>query len=230
MNGFDILALGILALMALLGARKGFLIRLVGLVVIAAGVIGVIVFRAPIAAALGGPLGSDSVAAIAAVPLAFLAGALPVGLIGRLVVRAIHATPLRAVDMLFGGAVGLLQGALIVALFLLPAAWLVPSYRATLEESRSYAILTNPESPWYKMAANMGENSRSWLDDLAGRARDQAAGIDFGAVAGQAGDALSTRRDALPDGETLPDLDTVMDALKDGDVAGDGAADSDGTP
>jgi uncharacterized membrane protein required for colicin V production len=223
MNGFDILALGILALMALLGARKGFLIRLVGLVVIAAGVVGVVVFRPPIAVALSGPLDSDSIAGIAAVPLAFLAGALPVGLIGRLVVRAIHATPLRAIDMLFGGAVGLLQGALIVALFLLPAAWLIPSYRATLQESRTYALVTDPDTPWYRMAANMGENSRSWLDDLGDRARDKASNIDLGAVAGQAGSALSTLRQALPDGDTMPDLNAVMENLQGQDGASDDA-------
>ena len=95
MNNFDIVSLVIVVLAALLGLRKGFAIRLVGLASLAAGIVTFIIARAQIAAALESVVGSDSVAGLVAVPLSFLLGSVPVSLVGRFLVRAARATPPR---------------------------------------------------------------------------------------------------------------------------------------
>lgn len=202
MNGFDLIALGIVTLMVVLGARRGLVVRLAGLAGLAAGVIGFLVFREALAAALEPVVGNETVAAVAAVPLSFLAGALPVAIIGRLVVKVVKHTPLRAVDMVFGGVIGLAQGILIVALVVVPVTMLIPAYRDTLGESATYGWATDPEAPWRNALADLGLD-KDKLRSLGERARDAVSGIDVSEATSKAGEVLSDVKEVLPDAEAL---------------------------
>ncbi len=204
MNSFDLIGLGVVLLFTLLGLRKGFAIRLVGLAALAAGLVVLIGARPQITAALESVLGSGVVAGLVAVPLAFLAGALPVSLIGRVLVKAARATPLRAVDALLGAVVGLAQGILVVVLVLLPIALIVPALRPALEESRAYAIATAEQAPWREALSNI-DSGRDAVRDLGDRAVDFARDLDLEDAAAQAERALDTAREALPDSEEIRD-------------------------
>ncbi|MAE69384.1 MAG: hypothetical protein CME06_02820 [Gemmatimonadetes bacterium] len=216
MNNFDIVSLVIVVLAALLGLRKGFAIRLVGLASLAAGIVTFLVARAQIAAALESVVGSDSIAGLVAVPLSFLLGSVPVSLVGRFLVRAARATPLRLVDALLGGVVGIAQGVLIVVLVLLPVCLIVPSLRPALEESRAYAAATSESAPWRAALADL-DTGRKKARDFGGRAAGAIGDIDFGEAAERAQDAISAARESLPEPEEIQEAAEELRERVDGE-------------
>jgi len=111
-NGLDIVIVIILLVTLVLGLIKGLVRQVIGLAAVIAGLVLAARYYRQVSGVFGQAFASEKWASIVAFALIFIVVLLVGGLISFLVCKLLCG-PLRFVDHLFGGIVGLIQGILI---------------------------------------------------------------------------------------------------------------------
>lgn len=197
-NPFDLVALGLLLLLGFLGYRKGFLQRLVGLVSGLGGILAAYFGQEFVQGLLAPPLGSPPLTASIALLITFLLGALTAGILFHRLVKVTRATPLRWIDSMAGGTVGLIQGLAILFFVFLPLLMLIPQTRADAEDSIVYSIATAERQPWSDFFEDL-DWSPSRLEQL--KEQGLRALEDF-----DPSEAVERAQESLPNPESVTDL------------------------
>jgi membrane protein required for colicin V production len=111
-NWMDILILVILAVTLILGLIKGFIRQVIGLAAVVVGLLLAATYYLPVSRTVRRVVAAEKWSELIAFLLVFLAVLVAGWLIAFLVSKLIRG-PLRFIDHLFGGALGLLKGVLI---------------------------------------------------------------------------------------------------------------------
>jgi membrane protein required for colicin V production len=111
-NWLDIVILAVIVISFILGLIKGFLRMIIGIAAAIAGLIIAAIYYRPFSRVFGRMFSSEVWAHLAAFAVIFIAVLLVGGLVSFLLSKVIKG-PLRFVDRLFGGALGLIEGILI---------------------------------------------------------------------------------------------------------------------
>ena len=170
MNWVDIVVALILLFFFVIGARKGFIREITGLlgiiVAFLLGITGAPIWSTIMVDRLKFP---SSVATLVAFVLIFILVFILIRVLGSLLFRLVRATPLDALDRLGGSVIGLVKGALIIslALIFLGLFTLPRAVARELSDSRSAAPLRAVAPSLYRFVKGGIPQMRS-LSDVIG--------------------------------------------------------------
>jgi len=149
LNPIDAVAACILLAALLRGIWRGLIAEAFSIAALAAACVAVRIAAAPFGTwlndATGGEIGATAAPWIAGALLAAAAVAV-VAIAGNLVKRGAQAAGLAWADRVGGAAVGLAEGALVVALGLITASWLLGARHPVLTSSRSVQVFAQLRS------------------------------------------------------------------------------------
>jgi uncharacterized protein YkwD/uncharacterized membrane protein required for colicin V production len=159
LNWLDLVVLAILALSALSGTRRGFLLGVVDLAGAALALVGALLAYGPASTWLAASVRklpapvADLIALLGLIVVIQIAVGLVAGLVVRVISPVLAVRPLFVLDRLLGLAPGLARGVILVTVLLLPFALLpvVPALGSAIEQSTlasqlvSAALLVAPE-------------------------------------------------------------------------------------
>lgn len=137
---FDYAALGLLALFALRGFRRGLILQLSALVAVVTGLLGGLYLHS-VSMALLPDLGNSVVQFVAGFTLVFVGIAISVNLLARVLKTAVDALFLGTVDRLLGTALGLMMASMMIIVVVLLISRFLPDGVEWLEATQAASMV-----------------------------------------------------------------------------------------
>ena len=141
MHWFDWLSLGMLLALALRGYSRGLILQLAAFVAVALGLLGGLYLHSA-AAAMMPDLGHPVLRLVAGFTVVFIAVALSVNLLARVLKTAVDALVLGPIDRILGAVMGALVGVQVLMLILLLVGRYLPGGLDWLEGTRTAPFLS----------------------------------------------------------------------------------------